>query len=571
MNTHQDVPAKRPKGGLVTIPFIIANEALEKVASLGLVPNMIMYLMLEYHLGLAEGANILFYWLAATHFMPLFGAFLADSYLGRFLTIALGSIASLLGMLLLCLTAMIPEARPPPCNPFTTHSCKSPTSAQMTLLISSFAIMSIGAGGTRPCSLVFGADQLEKRDNPQSQRVLRSFFGWYYASTALSILIAFTGIVYIQDHLGWKVGFGVPAILMFFSAFLFFLASPLYVMKKPSKSFFTSFLQVLVAAYRKRKFPLPHTDLRYKWYYQKGSKLVLPTNKLWFLNRACIIRNTGKEIAPNASAASDPWNFCTIEQVEELKALIKVLPLWSTGIMVSTNVTQSSFPLLQAKSMNRHITSSFEIPAASFGLFSIIALIVWVALYYLVIVPLASKIKGKAMWLGAKQRMGIGVFLSCLAMVVSAIVENIRRGRAMQKGFMNNANEDSEMSALWLVPQYCLIGLAEAFNALGQIEFYYAELPKGMSSIAMALFQLGMGFASLTASAILSTVNKITSSGGKDSWVSKNIDKGHYDNYYWLLAVLSFINLLYFFVCSWIYGPAAVELVSEIKDGQIGE
>ena len=503
-------------------------------------------------------------------------------------------------MLLLCLTAMIQEARPPPCNPFTTHSCKSPTSAQMTLLISSFAIMSIGAGGTRPCSLVFGADQLEKIDNPQSQRVLRSFFGWYYASTALSILIAFTGIVYIQDHLGWIVGFGVPAILMFFSAFLFFLASPLYVMKKPSKSFFTSFLQVLVAAYRKRKFPLPHADLRYEWYYQKGSKLVLPTNKLWyhifdivsistfqfqtfikplliffvitrFLNRACIIRNTGKEIAPNASAASDPWNFCTIEQVEELKALIKVLPLWSTGIMVSINITQSSFPLLQAKSMNRHITSIFEIPAASFGLFSFIALIVWVVLYYRVIVPLASKIKGKPMWLGAKQRMGIGVFLSCLAMVVSAIVENIRRGRAMQEGFMNNANKDSEMSSLWLVPQYCLIGLAEAFNAIGQIEFYYAELPKGMSSIAMALFQLGMGFASLTASAIMSTVNKITSSGGKDSWVSKNIDKGHYDNYYWLLAVLSFINLLYFFVCSWIYGPAAVELVSEIEDGQIGE
>ncbi|KAF3973928.1 hypothetical protein CMV_002694 [Castanea mollissima] len=470
--------------------------------------------------------------------MPLFGAFLADSYLGRFLTIALGSIASLLGMLLLCLTAMIPEARPPPCNPFATHSCKSPTSAQMTLLISSFAIMSIGAGGTRP---------------------------------SLSILIAFTGIVYIQDHLGWKVGFGVPTILMFLSAFFFFLASPLYVMKKPSKSIFTSFLQVLVAAYRKRKFPLPHTDLSYKWYYQKGSKLVLPTNKLWFLNRACIIRNTGKEMAPNASAASDPWNFCTIEQVEELKALIKVLPLWSTGIMVSISTTQSSFPLLQAKSMNRHITSSFKIPAASFGLFSIVALIVWVALYYRVVIPLASKIKGKPMWLGAKQRMGIGVFLSCLAMVVSANVEKIRRGRAIQEGFMNNANEDSQMSALWLVPQYCLIGLAEAFNAIGQIEFYYAELPKSMSSIAMALFQLGMGFASLTASVIVSTVNKITSSGGKDSWVSKNIDKGHYDKYYWLLAVLSFINLLYFFVCSWIYGPAGIELVSEIKDGQIGE
>lgn len=34
------------------------------------------------------------------------------------------------------------------------------------------------------------------------------------ASAALAVLIAFTGIVYIQDHLGWKFGFTVPAILM---------------------------------------------------------------------------------------------------------------------------------------------------------------------------------------------------------------------------------------------------------------------------------------------------------------------------------------------------------------------
>jgi peptide/histidine transporter 3/4 len=120
------------------------------------------------------------------------------------------------GMILLWLTAMVPKVRPPPCD-ITTQSCKTPTTGQMTLLLSSFALMSIGAGGVRPCSIAFGADQLDNKSNPKNERVLESFFGWYYASAAISVLISLTAIVYIQDHLGWKVGFGVPAILMFLS------------------------------------------------------------------------------------------------------------------------------------------------------------------------------------------------------------------------------------------------------------------------------------------------------------------------------------------------------------------
>nr|GMC51853.1 protein NRT1/ PTR FAMILY 1.2-like [Ipomoea batatas] len=86
----------RSKGGLVTMPFVIANEALEKVSSYGLAPNMILYLMKNYGMGVTKGQNLLFFWSAATNFLPLLGAFLADSYLGRFLTIAIGSVFSFL-------------------------------------------------------------------------------------------------------------------------------------------------------------------------------------------------------------------------------------------------------------------------------------------------------------------------------------------------------------------------------------------------------------------------------------------------------------------------------------------
>ncbi|KAJ4718091.1 protein NRT1/ PTR FAMILY 1.2-like [Melia azedarach] len=540
--SHQEAAPKKQKGGLITMPFIIANEAFEKLASYGLAPNMILYLMRDYHFGVAKGTNILFFWNAATNFTPIVGAFLSDSYLGRFLTIGLGSICSLLGMILLWLTAVIPGAKPPPCNQLA-KSCKSPTTAQVTFLMSSFAIMSIGAGGVRACCLAFGADQLDRRDNPKNQRVLERFFGWYYASAALSLVIAFTGIVYIQDHLGWKVGFAVPAIFMFFSALSFFFASSLT-----------------------ENFRCRHKLLVGSYHHGKGSLFVVPTDKLRFLNKACIIRSPEQDIAPDGSALN-PWSLCTIQQVEELKALIKVIPLWSSGMIMSINISQNSFPILQASSMNRHISSSFQIPAGSFGTFTVISLVVWVAMYDRVFIPLASKIKGKPTRLGVKLRMGLGIFFSCMAMVVSGIVENVRRRKAIRDGHLNNPHAVLDISAMWLVPQHCLIGFAEACNAIGQTEFYYSEFPKSMSSIASSLFGLGMAVANLLASVIISAVDHNTSKGGKESWVSSNINKGRFDNYYWLLAIISVVNLLYFLVCSWAYGPCVDHITSVKNEG----
>lgn len=224
LSSSPPLPTKLPrsKGGLITMPFIIANESLEKVASYGLLPNMTFYLMKDYSMGVTTAQNLLFYWSSATNFLPIFGAFIADSYIGRFLTIGFGSIFSFLGTVVLWLTAMIPKARPLPCNLVSGQACKSATPAQYTLLVSSFMLMSIGAGGVRPCSLAFGANQFDKRDNPDNKRVLETFFNWYYVSAMISVLIALTGIVYLQDHMGWKVGFGVPAIIMFFSGLLFF-------------------------------------------------------------------------------------------------------------------------------------------------------------------------------------------------------------------------------------------------------------------------------------------------------------------------------------------------------------
>lgn len=551
-NGFKQEAQKKKKGGFITMPFIIANEAFEKVASYGLLSNMILYLIKDYRMGLAQGQNILFLWSAATNFLPIVGALVADSYLGRYLTIAIGSIFSLLGISILWLTAMIPQAKPGPCDP-RTRTCESTSSIQYLVLISSFVLMSIGAGGVRPCSLAFGADQIDNKDNPMNKRMLERFFGWYYAAAAVAVVLAFTGIVYIQDHLGWKVGFGIPALLMFLSAAFFLIASSFYIKAKVKRNLFSSFVQVIVVVYKHRRMTLPSLDSSITWYTLKDSERHVPTDKLRFMNKACIVKNP-EDIGPDG-VALNPWNLCTVDQVEELKTLIRVLPLWSTAIMMSINMSQGSFGLLQARSMDRHLVGSFEIPAGSFSMFTIGTIVIWVLLYDRVLLPLASKIRGKQVQFGVKERMGMGLFCSFMAMVVSAIVEHVRRTKAIEQGFGDNPSGVLNMSAYWLVPQHVLSGLAEALNSIAQTEFYYSEFPKSMSSIASAMFGLGMAFANLLASAILSTVDNVTSKGGKESWTSSNINKGHFESYYWLLAILSAANLFYYLVCSWAYGP----------------
>lgn len=276
-----------------------------------------------------------------------------------------------------------------------------------------------------------------------------------------------------------------------------------------------------------------------------------------FLDKACIIKDLEQDLTADGRA-SDPWSLCTVDQVEELKALIKVIPLWSTGIMISASLTQNSFPVLQASSMNRHLTSNFEIPAASFGVFVMISLTLWIALYNRLILPLASKIAGKPVHLSPKQRMGIGLFFSLTSMVVAAIVESIRRAMAVKEGYSDDPHAVVAMSAFWLVPQHCLSGLAEGFNAVGQNEFYFSEFPRSMSSIASNLFFVGMSVGNLLASFIMSAVNDFTGRGG-ESWISSNINKGHYDYYFWVLAGLSLVNVMYFWVCSRAYDPGVGE------------
>jgi len=179
----------------------------------------------------------------------------------------------------LWLTAIIRRARPECHN---DEACANPTALQLLFLFSSLALMALGAGGIRPCTLAFTADQISNPENPKNERTMKSFFNWYYVSVGVSVAISVIFIVYIQVKAGWAIGFGIPVGLMSFSTMMFFLGSSLYVKVKPNRSLLTSFAQVTAAAWKNRHLSLPPTNSD-TWYFHNDSILVQPTDKVRYV------------------------------------------------------------------------------------------------------------------------------------------------------------------------------------------------------------------------------------------------------------------------------------------------
>ncbi|KAK6941498.1 hypothetical protein RJ641_026875 [Dillenia turbinata] len=86
------------KGGYRTIPFIIVNESFERTADVAAHANLWAYMTERYNYTLARASSLLFLWGGVSSFLPTLGAFISDTYLGRYNVIAVASVLSVLHM-----------------------------------------------------------------------------------------------------------------------------------------------------------------------------------------------------------------------------------------------------------------------------------------------------------------------------------------------------------------------------------------------------------------------------------------------------------------------------------------
>ncbi|KAL5064744.1 hypothetical protein RYX36_026481 [Vicia faba] len=541
--------------GWKVMPYIIGNETFEKLGAIGTLVNLLVYLTTVFNLNNITATNIINIFNGSTNFATLLGAFVSDTYFGRYNTLGFCTITSFLGLLVIQLTAVFKNLHPPPCAK-ESSTCIGPTAGQMTFLFSGFCLLLIGAAGVRPCNLAFGVDQFNPKTD-SGKKGINSFFNWYYFTFTFAVMVSLTLIVYVQSNVSWAIGLGIPAALMLLACVMFFMGDKLYVKVKPNgNSPIKSIVQVLVVAIKKRRLKLPAQHQMLSLFDYLPSKCDYPklpyTYQFRVLDKAAMITPQDK-INPDGSP-TDPWSLCSIQQVEELKCLVRVLPICFSGILFFLVVSQQHTVLVfQALQLNRRVgNSNFNIPAASYSVFIMLSTTLWLPIYDRLVIPFLRRFTGKEAGITILQRIGVGIFLSILSMFVSALVETERRHLALTNpiGIQPRKGAISSMSGFWLLPQLVLVGLSEAFNAVGLTEFYYKQFPENMKTIAGSLFFCCLAGSSYLSAFLVSVVHKTTSKSATGNWLPEDLNKGRLDYFYYLIAAIEVFNFGYFLMCS---------------------
>lgn len=532
-------PADKTKTGTWTAcPYILGNECSERLAYYGMATNLMVYFTVNLNQHTATASRNLSNWSGTCYIMPLLGAFLADAYLGRYWTIASFSIIYVIGMTLLTLSASVPGLKPTCVSKDVCHATKS----QTTLCFSSLYLVALGTGGIKPCVSSFGADQFDDADEHEKSHK-GSFFNWFYFCINVGALVASSLIVWIQENVGWGWGFGIPAVAMAIAVVSFFSGTRRYRYQKPGGSPLTRLCQVVVAAVKKRGVKVPDDkSLLHESADMKsaivGSRKLDHTKGLSCLDKAAVeIPSDHNKSSPN------PWRLCTVTQVEELKTVVRLLPIWATGIVLSAVYGQmGNLFVSQATFMDTRLgKSNFRIPEAALSIFDTLSVIFWVPVYDKLIIPFARKFTGRENGLTQLQRIGIGLFISIFSMVCAAILEIVRLGIVRRHGYYDV--KEIPMSVFWQVPQYFIIGCAEVFAFIGQLEFFYQEAPDSMRSLCSALSLTTSALGNYLSSFLVMIVTDISTRGGKPGWIPDNLNHGRLHYFFWLLAALSVVNL----------------------------
>jgi dipeptide/tripeptide permease len=141
------------------------------------------------------------------------------------------------------------------------------------------------------------------------------------------------------------------------------------------------------------------------------------------------------------------------------------------------------------------------------------------------------------------QKIGTGYFIVAFAMIVAGLIEIWRKESSLTNhtSTCDSSIYLSELSILWQIPQYVLVGVSEVFASITSLHFFASQAPPSMRGTIYALNLVTAGIGILLAALLVVIVDL-----GSTPWIPNNLDNGHLEYYYFLIAALMLITLLIF-------------------------
>ncbi|KAM0827903.1 hypothetical protein ACQ4PT_067880 [Festuca glaucescens] len=514
--------------------LILVSTVLHGMSFFGLATNLVNYFMVELHAGSKSAATSVTNWVGTSSLTPLAAAFLADSFLGRYRTITIFLSICVAGYAVVAATAF--------------------AALQTAVFYAGLYLVDLG-GAMQSVIVAFGGDQFGDDESERAKQ--SSFFNWFYFFINVGSLVGGTLLVWVQTAHGFRLGYGILALLAVLAVALFVAGTGAYRRNQPpGGSPLTSIARVVVAAVRKRRVEAPDdAALLHECEGDdgvpaiQGSRRLAHTDQFRFLDKAAVETAGDKGVLP-----ASPWRLCTVTQVEELKCVLRLLPVFACGIIFAAADTQiSSTFILQGDTLDPRL-GSFRVPAAMLSMFDTLSVMIWVPLYDRAIVPLARRLTGHTRGFTELARIGTGFVLLTIAMLLAGALEVARRRVLALHGTYVGANGAAyvPMSIFWQVPQFVVVGAAEVFTIVGQMELYYGQAPDAMRSVCSGLSSAAFALGNYASSALVVVVVRATARGGSPGWIPDDINDGHLDYFFWLLAILCVGNFgAYLFIARW--------------------
>ncbi|KAL2349302.1 hypothetical protein Fmac_003302 [Flemingia macrophylla] len=605
-------PALRGRhGGMLAASFVLVAEILENLAFLANASNLVLYLKQYMHMSPSKSANNVTDFMGTAFLLALLGGFLSDAFFTTYRVYLISALIEFLdsslpirgdarlgfppaatlndsgypiaatrndnkpppprgpdteGLIVLTIQARDPSLKPPKCDQDTP--CQEVNGGKEAMLFAGLYLVSLGVGGIKGSLAAHGGEQFDET-TPSGRKQRSTFFNYFVFCLSCGALIAVTFVVWIEDNKGWQWGFAISTISIFVSIPVFLAGSATYKNKIPSGSPLTTILKVLIATllnscnYKNTSSAVinmvsspcnPHSGrMESEQQTAKPSKTTeTPTGHLKFLNKAVTNKSRYSSLA------------CTVQQVEDVKVVLKVLPIFACTIILNCCLAQlSTFSVEQAATMNTKL-GSLKVPPSSLPIFPVVFIMILAPIYDHILIPYTRKVTKSEMGITHLQRIGFGLVLSIVAMAVAALVEIKRKRVAAHSGLIDDPTKPLPITFLWIAFQYLFLGSADLFTLAGLLEFFFSEAPIRMRSLATSLSWASLAMGYYLSSVIVSIVNSVTRNTTHQPWLDgANLNHYHLERFYWLMCVLSALNFLHYLYWATRYKYRGIGITNE--------
>ncbi|KAL0959073.1 hypothetical protein HGRIS_014372 [Hohenbuehelia grisea] len=451
---------------------------------------------------------------------PLLGAYIADTWLGRFNTVCYSVVIAIVGHIILIISAVPGVIEQP---------------GAIGAFVIALIVMGLGTGGFKSNISPLVAEQYKRTKlfvitTRSGERVIvdpsltvSRIYMYFYMFINIGALVGQITMTYSEKFVGFWLAYTLPTIVFLISPLVLFGARKRYVRSPPTGSVLGPALRI--------------------WMYAARGRWSINPVKTWRQLTAPDFWETAK---PSKVVGPKPaWMTFDDQWVDEVRRGFKACAVfcwfpiyWLTYNQLNNNLTS------QAATMALH-----GLPNDVLSNLDPLALLIFIPICDLWIYPGLRRL---GINFSALKKITFGFFTGAAAMIWAAVVQHYIYKTNPCGDAAGTCDETSPLNVWIQTGSYVLIAFSEIFASITGLEYAFTKAPKNMRSLVMAVFlfmsaiasALGEAFVALSADPLLvwnyGTMGVLAGLAGVIFWFSvrhldeaedelNNMNEGHVD------------------------------------------